>query len=638
MVLQQRLLPSGQSYNVLKTEAGTYASKAVLPNNPKLHAHIDRVLELCKPSNVYVVDGSAAEIEFLKQTMLAQGKLIRLNPETYPDCYLYRSSKSDTARVVERTVIACEDPNYAGANNIYKDPATMHAMLEEYSANGMVGQTMYVLPAALLPAGAPIQSNGVMVTSSPYVVLSVLAMYTSGAEALQQIGDEGNFIPGINVPSDLNFDKCWVGHFTDAGELLVWSTHSEYGGNAILFKKCIGLRLGGIQGIQEQSFLAEHMLILKLTDPEGKQIVVCGAFPSACGKTNMAMLDLPQPMKDAGWKAECVSDDITYMDIREDGLYAYPIERGYFGVVPGTNADTNRHFLKAMQTNTVYTNVALDLDTNEPWWEDSGRPLPKNCVDWQGESFTQADADAGKKAAHPNSRATVPAVNNAVLAPDWLRKDGFKVDVVLFGGRRSDGQATPLLTVADDWNAGVFLGATLMSEQTAAVKGQVGKLNVDPYANKDFTALNVAEFLKFRYAVGQRLNEAPIMARINDFARPDGTPKGPFLWPGFGWKIAHIVYALKFKRGEVTGQRSPLGVLPTIDEFKSLLRELGMSEVQLAGINLEAMLHQDLDKLVADLEGPIAAYYAPFESQLPQEFVSRREAVLAAAKRSKDQQ
>ena len=500
--------------------------------NPKLIAWIQENVELFQPDQVVFVDGSQAEADRLAEELVEKGTLIKLNEVKRPNSFLARSNPSDVARVESRTFICSERQEDAGPTNNWAPPAAMKAEMTEAFRGSMHGRTMYVVPFCMGPINDPDPKLGVQLTDSAYVVLSMRIMTRMGTPALEKIGDDGAFVPALHsVGAPLESgeeDVVWpcnetkyITQFPDTKE--IWSYGSGYGGNAILAKKCYALRIASVMA-REEGWMAEHMLILKLISPEGKNYHVAAAFPSACGKTNLAMITPTIP----GWKAEVVGDDIAWMHLREDGLYAVNPENGFFGVAPGTNYDSNPIAMKTMEPgNTLFTNVAL-TDDGDVWWEGIGGETPEHLIDWTGDDWTPASST---KAAHPNSRYCVPISQCPTAAPEYDDWHGVKVDAILFGGRRPD--TVPLVTEAFDWNHGTMIGSLLASGQTAAsAEAKVGSLRHDPMAMLPFIGYNVGDYLQNWIDMGTRGGDKlPSIFLVNWFRRGED---GRYLWPGFG--------------------------------------------------------------------------------------------------------
>ena len=500
-------------------------------DNPELIAWINENVELFQPDQVVFVDGSQEEADRLAGELVEKGTLLKLNEEKRPNSYLARSNPSDVARVESRTFICSENEEDAGPTNNWAPPAAMKEEMTDAFRGAMRGRTMYVVPFCMGPINDPDPKLGVQLTDSAYVVLSMRIMTRMGTEALEKIGTDGTFVQALHsVGAPLaegEEDVAWpcnetkyITHFPETKE--IWSYGSGYGGNAILAKKCYALRIASVMA-REEGWMAEHMLILKLTNPEGKNYHIAAAFPSACGKTNLAMITPTIP----GWSAEVVGDDIAWLHLREDGLYAVNPENGFFGVAPGTNYASNPIAMKTMEPgNTLFTNVAL-TDDGDVWWEGMDGDAPAHLIDWTGEDWTP---DSATKAAHPNSRYCVPISQCPTAAPEYDDWQGVKIDAILFGGRRAD--TVPLVTQAFDWNHGTMIGSLLASGQTAAAEGKVGALRHDPMAMLPFIGYNAGDYLQHWVNMGEKGGDRmPAIFLVNWFRKGDD---GKMLWPGFG--------------------------------------------------------------------------------------------------------
>ena len=591
---------------------------------------IDEVAALTRPDRIHWCDGSIEERDRLYAEMVDSGTLIKLNQDLRPGCYLARSTPSDVARVESRTFISSADPDDAGPTNNWADPAKMRATLQRVFAGSMRGRTMYVVPFSMGPLGGPISKLGIEVTDSPYVVANMRIMTRMGAEPLARILAGEYWVPAIHsvgyplvdeagearpdVTWPCNDDK-YIVHFPETHE--IWSYGSGYGGNALLGKKCYALRIASVLA-REEGWLAEHMLILKLTRDDGRVFHVTAAFPSACGKTNLAMLRPTIP----GWKAETIGDDIAWMRTGPDGrLHAINPEAGFFGVAPGTSEETNPTALHALSHDTIFTNVAL-TDDGDVWWEGLTDEPPAHLIDWRGLDWTP---ESNRPAAHPNSRFTVHAAQAESIAPDWEDPAGVPIDVVLFGGRRT--RNVPLISEAYSWEHGVFVGATVSSEQTAAAEGTVGALRRDPFAMLPFCGYNMADYWAHWLDVGAALGDkAPRIFQVNWFRRG---PDGRYLWPGFGDNSRAIEWALRRVAGELDAVDAISGRLPVPGDLN--VAGLDLSEDDLA---LIFALDPDAWEQEADLT---EEYFAQFGDRLPAELTHQLELLrgrIAAARES----
>jgi phosphoenolpyruvate carboxykinase (GTP) len=507
---------------------------------------VTSVRELTTPDAVHWVEGSEAEYQSFIDQLQRSGELQKLNEQHYPNCFLARSHPSDVARVEHLTFVCTTNKDDAGPNNHWMAPAEAHAKMRDLFKGCMKGRTLYVVPYCMGPIDSPYSRCGVEITDSAYVVINMMLMTRAGRPALERIAREDSFVKGLHSTGELDPNRRFIMHFPE--ELSIQSFGSGYGGNALLGKKCHALRIASYQA-RHEGWLAEHMLIVGLTSPEGETHYVAAAFPSACGKTNLAMLIPPDSMP--GWTVTTVGDDIAWLHPGPDGrLYAINPEAGYFGVVPGTNAKTNRNAFEMIQRDTLFTNVALTAD-NQPWWEglDTGTPV----IDWQGRPYDPANGPA----AQPNSRFTVSAKRNPRYAPEADSPRGVPISAIIFGGRRRG--VAPLVYEARDWNHGVLVGASVASETTAAAIGQAGVLRRDPMAMKPFAGYNYGDYWAHWFAMGQKLKHPPKIYHVNWFRRD---ADGKFLWPGFGDNLRVLDWILKRCTGKAEAQESPIGNLP----------------------------------------------------------------------------
>ncbi|MFO1499474.1 MAG: phosphoenolpyruvate carboxykinase (GTP) [Verrucomicrobiota bacterium] len=523
-------------------------------DNAAVVAWVEEMGKLCQPDRVFWCNGSDAEREALTRASVQDGTLIELNQTKLPGCYYHRSDPNDVARVEQCTYICTDSKEEAGPTNNWAPPKEMYQKVYGLFRGSMRGRTMYVIPYLMGPPGSPLTKVGIELTDSAYVVLNMRIMTRMGEVAYQQLGPGNDFNRGLHSMLDVNPDRRYVCHFPQDNTIL--SIGSAYGGNVLLGKKCLALRIGSFLG-RNEGWMAEHMLILGVESPDGEKTFVAAAFPSACGKTNFAMLIPPEHYK--GWKIWTVGDDIAWMRPGADGrLYAINPEAGYFGVVPGTNRKTNPNAVATISRNTIYTNVAL-LPDGDVWWEGKDGPIPAECLDWKGHKWTR---DSKEKAAHPNSRFTAPMMNNPALAPEVEDPRGVPISAIIFGGRRAS--TLPLVFQAYDWGHGVYIGATMGSEMTAAAMGGAGQLRRDPMAMLPFCGYNMGEYFRHWLTMRKLIAQPPRIFHVNWF-RKDET--GNFVWPGFGENMRVLKWIIDRCNGRVGAQESPLGWVPFLKDF-----------------------------------------------------------------------
>lgn len=516
-------------------------------SNAELESWVKEVAQLTQADRISWCNGSEEEYRQLIQQMLADGTLSELNPETHPNCYLHRSAPTDVARVEHLTFICTEKEADAGPNNQWMDPQTAHDKIDQLFAGCMRGRTMYVIPYCMGPLDSPYSRCGVEITDSPYVVANMKIMTRMGDAALKCIERDGSFVRGLHSIGELDPERRFIMHFPE--QLTIKSYGSGYGGNALLGKKCHALRIASYQA-RSEGWLAEHMLIIGVENPQGETHYLACAFPSACGKTNLAMLIPPESYK--GWKVWTLGDDIAWMHLDENGqLRAINPEAGYFGVVPGTNRRTNRNAYETIHSDTIFTNVAVTKD-NDPWWEDKGTGTP--VTDWQGRAYDPANGPA----AHPNSRFTVSAKRNPSYSELADAPEGVPISALVFGGRRRE--LAPLVYQAKDWAHGVLIGASVASETTAAASGEVGIVRRDPMAMKPFCGYNFADYWAHWLSFDARSDKLPKIFHVNWFRRD---AKGQFLWPGFGENLRVLRWIIDRCEERVGADESPIGFLPT---------------------------------------------------------------------------
>jgi phosphoenolpyruvate carboxykinase (GTP) len=564
--------------------------------NSRLAQWVDECAALTRPDRVHWCDGTDQEYEALVRQMLDTGDLIALNQKAYPDCYLHRSNPNDVARVEGCTYICTTNRDDAGPINNWMAPAEAKALVRPMFEGCMWGRTMYVVPYIMGPVGSPNSKVGVEITDSPYVVANMRIMTRMGQSALDQLGEEGEFVPGLHSVGELDPERRYILHFPE--ERLIWSYGSGYGGNALLGKKCFALRIASVMA-RDEGWMAEHMLILQLEDPSREKTYFAGAFPSACGKTNLAMLI--SPLEDEGYKVCTVGDDIAWMRIGEDGrLWAVNPEAGFFGVVPGTNDRTNPNAIATARSHTIYTNVAVS-DDGIPWWEGKDKNPPQPLTDWKGRRPWTGE----EPAAHPNSRFTAPARQCPSISPNWEDPQGVPISGIIFGGRRD--KTAPLVFEAFNWQHGTFVGASMASRTTAAAAGASNVLRRDPMAMLPFCGYNMGDYFAHWLRMGKRLTNPPLIFHVNWFQRDAA---GNYLWPGYGDNVRVLIWMLDRIRGR-EARETAIGYVPTRDSL------------HLEGLNIDpAVLDRLLDVNNEDwkphIEG-ISEFFQQFGDRMPPE-------------------
>ena len=583
------------------------ASNQTPTSNPKVLAFIDGAKALFKPDDVHWCDGSKEEFDGLLKLLVDCGTAIWLNPEKRPNSILVRSDPVDVARVEDQTYICSQKEENAGPTNNWFDPAEMKSTMTELYDGAMVGRTMYVLPYSMGPIGSPIAGIGVMVTDSAYAVANMHIMTRVGAKVWDALGQSDDFVRGMHtvgypLPTPTSVDVPWpcnetkyISHFPETRE--IWSYGSGYGGNALLGKKCHALRIASVQA-RDEGWMAEHMLILKLTNPEGEAKFIAAAFPSACGKTNLAMLVPTIP----GWKAETIGDDICWMKFGEDGrLYAINPETGFFGVAPGTSDASNANAMKTLSGNCIYSNVAL-TDDGDVWWEEMTDEPPAHAIDWRRRSWKQG---VGRTAAHPNARFTAPASQCPVIAPEWEDPKGVPIDAILFGGRRAS--VVPLVTEAFDWNHGTFLGSIMASEKTAAAAGKIGDLRRDPMAMLPFCGYNMGDYFAHWLKMGEKGGDKmPKIFYVNWFRK---SPEGKFMWPGYSENSRVLKWIFERCNSTTKAVDTAIGRLPADGALD--VNGLGVAPETMAALN-----SVDVEGWKEELP-MIREHFATFGAQLP---------------------
>ena len=577
--------------------------------NPTVLAWIEDMKALLTPDNVVVIDGSEEQLEALRAEAVSTGEMIKHNEEKLPGCYYHRTKPNDVARVEARTFICTTKKEMAGPTNNWVEKDEMYARLRPLADGAMKGRTMYVVPYSMGQLGSPFAKIGIELTDSIYVVLNMEIMTRMGQEALDQLGDSADFVKGLHCSLDVDEEQRYIVQFPE--DNTIWSLNSNYGGNVLQGKKCFALRIASWQGWKE-GWMAEHMLILGIENPEGEIKYVTAAFPSACGKTNLAMLIPPELYQKKGYKVWCVGDDIAWLRIGKDGrLWAVNPENGFFGVAPGTNKKSNPNALAATMKNTIFTNVAHNLDDNTVWWEGLDKNPPENAIDWKGNPWSGSTAT--EKAAHPNSRFTAPAKNCPCVSPKFDDPEGVPISAMIFGGRRA--KTAPLVYQSRDWKHGVFVGSTMASETTAAAAGAVGVVRRDPMAMLPFCGYHMADYFQHWLDMGEKLGDkAPKIFNVNWFRTDD---EGHFIWPGFGDNMRVLMWILGRCDGTAEADETAIGFEPRPEDID--LEGLDIDKETLAGL-----LSVDKDLWKTEAEG-IREFYKKFGEKLPAELMAELE-------------
>lgn len=574
-----------------------------MTKNKSVLSWIDEMKEIVNPDNIVWIDGSEEQLEELRKIACESGEITKLNEEKLPGCYLHRTAENDVARVEDRTLICSRKKEDAGPTNNWKEPQEAYDMLYDIAKNSYQGRTMYVIPYSMGPIGSKLSKIGIELTDSIYVVLNMAIMTRVGTKVLEVLGDSNDWVRGLHCKCDVNPEKRYICHFPEDNTII--SVNSAYGGNVLLGKKCFALRIASYLG-KNEGWMAEHMLILGLENPKGEVKYISAAFPSACGKTNLAMLIPPEGYKSKGYKIWCVGDDIAWMRKGEDGrLWAINPENGFFGVAPGTNKKSNPNALSATQKGTIFTNVAHNLDDNTVWWEGLDKNPPENAIDWKGNPWNGKTSDA--KGAHPNSRFTAPAENCPCISPEFNSTTGVPISAIVFGGRRA--KTTPLVYQSRDWNNGVFVGSIMASETTAAAAGAVGVIRRDPMAMLPFCGYHMGDYWQHWLDMGAELGDkAPKIFNVNWFRMDD---EGNYLWPGFGDNLRVLEWIIRRCEGEVEAKETPIGYVPYAED-------INVEDFELKAEDLEEILTVDNDQWQSEVEG-ITEFYARFGNRLPEE-------------------
>ena len=590
-----------------------------LTTNKSILSWINEKVDLVKPDKIVWIDGSEEQINALRAEACSTGEIIKLNEDLLPECYLHRTNPNDVARVEDRTLICTPTEEEAGPTNHWMEPSKCYEMLYDIAKDSYKGRTMYVIPYSMGPVGSPFSKAGIELTDSIYVVLNMAIMTRVGKNVLDVLGDSEDWVRGLHCKCQLDAEKRWICQFPQDNTII--SVNSGYGGNVLLGKKCFALRIASYQGWKE-GWQAEHMLILGVENPQGEVKYICAAFPSACGKTNLAMLIPPEGYQKAGYKVWCVGDDISWIRKGEDGrLYAINPENGFFGVAPGTNMKSNPNALLSTKKGTIFTNVVHNLENNTVWWEGLDKNPPSNAQDWLGNDWDGTTSEI--KGAHPNSRFTAPTVNCPCLSSEFENPAGVPISAFVFGGRRA--KLAPLVYQSKNWNNGVFVGSIMASETTAAAAGAVGVVRRDPMAMLPFCGYNMADYWQHWINIGANLDEdkAPKFFNVNWFRKDD---EGNFMWPGFGDNLRVLQWILDRCDGKVDAKETAIGYVPYADDINIEGIEDEVSKESLASI-----LEVDKDLWIDETKG-IEEFYAKFGDKMPATLIAELETLKANLK------
>ncbi len=565
---------------------------------------IDQMAARTRPDSIVWIDGSQEQIEDLRSQACSTGEIYKLNQEKLPNCYFHRTADNDVARVEDRTFICCHRKEDAGPTNNWMDPQEMYAKLYKFYDGAMTGRTMYVIPYSMSVVGSPFAKYGIELTDSIYVVLNMSIMTRVGSHVLDALGDSPDFIKGLHAKADVDPEKRYIVQFPEDNTIM--SINSAYGGNVLLGKKCFALRIASYLG-RKEGWMAEHMLILGIQNPAGEIRYLAAAFPSACGKTNLAMLIPPAHYRKKGWKVWCVGDDIAWLRVGQDGrLWAVNPENGFFGVAPGTNEKSNPNALATTSKDTIFTNVVLNQDDDTVWWEGLDKNPPEHAIDWKGRPWNGKEST--EKGAHPNSRFTAPAKNCPCISDQFDNPQGVPISAIVFGGRRA--KITPLVYQSRNWEHGVFVGSITASETTAAATGTVGVVRRDPMAMLPFCGYNMADYWQHWLDMGKKISHQPKIFHVNWFRTDD---EGNFLWPGFGDNLRVLEWIMKRCFDEVEAVQSPIGYLPKPEDI----------DLEDSGVDLDTLgrlLSVDKNLWQEDIAG-VKELYAKFGNKLPAELI-----------------
>ena len=582
---------------------------------------LDEMKALLQPDKVVWIDGTEKQQEELRALACELGELEKLNQDKLPGCYLHRTNPNDVARVEDRTFICTSTKEMAGPTNNWCDPKEMYEKLYAIAKDSYKGRTMYIIPYSMGPIGSPLAKIGIEITDSVYVVLNMLIMTRVSTKVLEVLGDSNDWVRGLHSRCDVDPEKRYICHFPEDNTII--SVNSGYGGNVLLGKKCFALRIASFQGWKE-GWMAEHMLILGLQNPKGEVKYIAAAFPSACGKTNLAMLIPPEYLREKGYKVWTVGDDIAWMRIGEDGrLYAINPENGFFGVAPGTNEKSNFNALESTKKNTIFTNVALDLNDNTVWWEGLNKNLPENALDWKGNPWDPAKfnkADKTTCAAHPNSRFTAPAENCPCISDEFNKGAGVPISAIVFGGRRA--KCAPLVYQSKNWENGVFVGSAMASETTAAAAGAVGVVRRDPMAMLPFCGYDMADYFQHWLDMGKKLGDkAPKIFNVNWFRTDD---EGNFIWPGFGDNMRVLNWIIDRCEGKADATETAIGYVPKPED-------IDLTDLDMDMDTLKDILTVDKDIWTKEAE-EIEEHYKKFGDKLPKELRAQLDTLKANLK------
>ena len=595
-----------------------------MTNNKYVLDWIKEMAAMTQPDSIVWIDGSEEQAEALRAEACSTGEMIKLNEELLPNCYLHRTAVNDVARVEGRTFICTSKKEDAGNINNWMDPQECYAKLSKLYTGSMKGRTMYVIPYSMSIVGSPFAKYGIELTDSIYVVLNMLIMTRVGTDVLEALGESGDFIKGLHARADIDEENRYICHFPE--DNTIWSVNSGYGGNVLLGKKCFALRIASYLG-RKEGWMAEHMLILGVEYPDGDTKYICAAFPSACGKTNLAMLIPPEFLKNKGYKVWCVGDDIAWLRVGEDGrLWAVNPENGFFGVAPGTNLNSNPNALYTTMKDTIFTNVVHNLDNNTVWWEGLDKNPPTNAIDWKGNVWDCTKynkADKSTCGAHPNSRFTAMATNCPCLSSEFNNPAGVPISAIVFGGRRA--KTAPLVYQSTSWQNGAFVGSIMASETTAAAAGAVGVVRRDPMAMRPFVGYDMGDYWAHWLKMGTIIPNAPKIFHVNWFRTDDN---GNFIWPGFGDNMRVLLWILDRCEGKVNANITPIGYVPNAEDINIE----GLEGVDLDTI--KALLEVDVDSWLADVEN-IKEFYAQVGARVPGAMYDELAALEARLKAAK---